>query len=114
VQIIKVWVDAEGKFRESVHDVAGGKNSADVDRDSCRPRGKGADRLCGLWRDPDFDPAIAAVYYARVLENPSCRWHAWECNSLPEGSRPPGCSDPEVPWTIQERAWTSPIWYQPG
>jgi hypothetical protein len=66
-----------------------------------------------VWRDPEFDPARAAVYYARVLENPSCRWHAYQCNALPEQGRPPGCSDPEVPWTIQERAWTSPIWYTP-
>jgi hypothetical protein len=53
------------------------------------------------------------VYYARVVENPSCRWHVWECSALPEAERPAGCADPEVPRTIQERAWTSPIWYSP-
>jgi hypothetical protein len=114
IQIIKVWVDDEGKFHEAVHDVAGGKNGAAVEPDTCRPTGPGAATLCGQWRDPDFDPARAAVYYARVLENPSCRWHAWECNAIPKGERPPGCSDPDVPWTIQERAWTSPIWYTPA
>jgi hypothetical protein len=113
IQIIKVWVDDEGKFHQSVHEVAGSKTGATVDHDTCQPRGPGAAQLCGQWRDPDFDPARPAVYYARVLENPSCRWHAWECNALPKDSRPPGCSSTEVPWTIQERAWTSPIWYSP-
>ena len=113
IQIIKVWVDDEGKFHQAVHDVAGGKNSADVDHDTCRPQGPGEAQLCGQWRDPDFDRGRAAVYYARVLENPSCRWHAWECNKIPKELRPSGCSDPKVPWTIQERAWTSPIWYSP-
>jgi hypothetical protein len=113
IQIIKVWVDGAGSFHEAVHDVAGAPNAASVDRDSCRPRGPGSDSLCQVWRDPDFDPSRAAVYYARVLENPSCRWNAWECNALPAAERPAVCSDPAVPWTIQERAWTSPIWYTP-
>jgi hypothetical protein len=113
IQIIKVWVGDDGSFHEAVHDIAGAKNGADVDPGTCRPRGPGSDQLCGVWRDPDFDAARAAVYYARVLENPSCRWHAYDCNALPADARPPGCSDPEVPWTIQERAWTSPIWYTP-
>jgi hypothetical protein len=113
IQIVKVWVDDDGRFHEAVHEVAGERNDASVDPRSCRPRGPGHDQLCGVWRDAEFDPARAAVYYARVLENPSCRWHAYQCNALPEQRRPPGCSDPEVPWTIQERAWTSPIWYTP-
>jgi hypothetical protein len=114
IQIVKVQVEADGRYHEAVHDVAGSKNDARVERETCRPKGPGHDRLCGVWRDPDFDPARPAVYYARVLENPSCRWHAWECNALPAAERPEGCSDPSVPWTIQERAWTSPIWYEPA
>jgi hypothetical protein len=48
-----------------------------------------------------------------VLENPSCRWNAYLCNSLPVALKPPACSDATVIRTIQERAWTSPIWYTP-
>jgi len=57
---------------------------------------------------------MAAVYYARVIENPSCRWSTWHCLDIPEAERPDGCSDPRVPKTIQERAYTSPIWFEPA
>ena len=66
-----------------------------------------------MWTDPAFDPAQHAWYYARVLENPTCRWSAWECLRLPVAARPPSCDDPSVPRTVQERAWTSPVWYEP-
>ncbi|MBT4522863.1 MAG: DUF3604 domain-containing protein, partial [Halieaceae bacterium] len=46
-------------------------------------------------------------------ENPSCRWSRYDCLALPEEERPASCSDPELPTMIRERAWTSPIWYQP-
>ena len=62
--------------------------------------------------DPEFDPKRNAVYYARILENPSCRWNQIQCNTLPEEGRPVGCTNPGVPRTIQERLWTSPIWYE--
>ncbi len=61
----------------------------------------------------EFDPAQHAFYYARVIENPSCRWSHRECIALASEARPESCDDPTVPDTVQERAWTSPIWYQP-
>jgi len=112
-QIIKGWLGDDGRFHERVFDVAGGDNGASVDLDTCQPRGPGADGLCAVWSDPDFDPGRGAVYYARVLENPSCRWSQIQCNELPEEKLPAGCTDPPTPRTIQERLWTSPIWYQP-
>ncbi|GAB5450357.1 MAG: DUF3604 domain-containing protein [Halioglobus sp.] len=115
IQIIKGWIDEQGRTQQAVYDVAGDPNNgASVDPASCAVSGPGFAQLCASWRDPDFNPAVPAVYYARVLENPSCRWSAHDCLSLPESERPASCSDPELPWQIQERAWTSPIWYQPA
>jgi hypothetical protein len=114
VQIIKGWVDDEGRTHQAVYDVAGdGDNGATVDPGSCAVSGPGSKQLCNTWQDPQFDPTVPAVYYARVLENPSCRWSHHDCLSLPEEERPASCSDPDLPWQIQERAWTSPIWYRP-
>jgi len=110
-QIIKGWLDDEGLFREEVFDVAGGANDAGVDLETCTPRGAGADSLCSVWRDPAFDPGRNAVYYLRVIENPSCRWSQRQCIALPEDARPSACRNPVVPQTIQERLWSSPIWY---
>lgn len=110
VQIIKVWADASGEFHQRVFDVAGGDNGADVDRATCAPRGAGADTLCAVWRDPEFDASSASAYYARVVENPSCRWTAWHCLALADAERPPICNELE---TTRERAWSSPIWYRP-
>jgi Protein of unknown function (DUF3604) len=110
IQIVKGWVES-GESHQRVFDAAGRANGADVDLATCEPRGPGAASLCAEWTDPAFDPAQAAFYYARVLENPTCRWSTWECLALPAADRPPACSDPEVPKTIQERAWTSPIWW---
>jgi hypothetical protein len=111
-QVIKGWVDAEGAFRQEVHDVAGAANAADVDLDTCEPRGPGQRRLCTVWRDPEFDPAVDAVYYLRVLENPSCRWNQFQCLELPPEERPASCRDEAVSRTTQERLWTAPIWYE--
>ncbi|WP_321488684.1 DUF3604 domain-containing protein [uncultured Hyphomonas sp.] len=83
-------------------------NGASVDMTSCTPSNEGANELKVLWTDPDFDPARRATYYVRVLENPSCRWSTWE--AMRNGTPP----RPDVPETIQERAYTSPIWYIPG
>jgi hypothetical protein len=114
IQIIKGWIDGEGRTQQAVYDVTGlNKGDATVDPLTCQVSGQGFAQLCASWQDPDFDPAMSAVYYARVLENPSCRWSHYDCLTLPQDQRPPSCSDPELPWQIQERAWTSPIWYQP-
>jgi hypothetical protein len=114
IQVIKGWVDEQGRTHQAVYDIAGDPdNGASVDVRSCAVSGPGFSQLCAAWRDPNFDPAVAAVYYTRVLENPSCRWSQHDCLALPEDQRPASCSDPELPWQIQERAWTSPIWYQP-
>ena len=114
IQIIKGWIDSEGRTQQAIFNIAGAQDSdARVDRQTCDVSGGGFAQLCASWQDPDFDPQVAAVYYARVLENPSCRWSHYDCLSLPQEQRPASCNDPEVPWQIQERAWTSPIWYQP-
>ena len=142
VQIIKGWLDAKGATHEQVFEIAGNPdNGADVDPADCSPRGRGAVNLCTVWQDPGFDPAEDAFYYARVIENPSCRWSTLQCQAAgvnpfaenceaqaeeatarvqDEGAMGPVyhrcCLDPaEEPFyspIIQERAWTSPIWYR--
>ena len=112
IQVVKGWVGADGEFHQEVHDIANGPDlNASVDLDTCRPTAEGARSLCGVWRDPAFDPSQDAVYYARIVENPSCRWSRRLCLSLPEAQRPDGCDEGRLPDTVQERAWTSPIWY---
>jgi hypothetical protein len=112
VQIVKGWADAAGNIHQQVVDIAGGPNDATVDTETCTPSGPGANAMCGVWTDPEFDPDRGAVYYARVVENPSCRQTGWAC--LSETNRPAWCDMPELEKTVQERAWTSPIWYDPG
>ncbi|MFN8542944.1 MAG: DUF3604 domain-containing protein [Candidatus Binatia bacterium] len=114
MQIVKGWVEQDTPH-VTVYDVAGDPNNgATVDEASCTPQGAGADSLCTVWTDPDFDAAEHAFYYARVLENPSCRWSTYTCNALPPDQRPAACTDPSVARTVQERAWTSPIWFEPA
>lgn len=121
LQIIKVWYGQNGEFHQAVHDVDGrlaksagtSREPASVDLNTCEPRGQGADSLCAVWTDPDFDPNRMAAYYVRAVENPSCRWSWRTCLALPEAERPAGCTDPKIAKEIQERAWTSPIWYEP-
>jgi hypothetical protein len=120
VQIVKLWLE-RGVAQERVFEIAGdAANGADVDLATCAPRGAGAAQLCRVWHDPEFDPAEPALWYARVVENPSCRWHSHVClragvdcaAGAPRGLE--ACCDASIPRTIQERAWTSPIWYEPA
>jgi hypothetical protein len=93
IQIVKGWVDMHGEARESVYDV--------LSSDS------GAASLTGFWRDPDFDPKQPAFYYVRVLEVERPRWTTVEAAEL--GVEFEG----DVPRMIQDRAYSSPIWYRP-
>ena len=122
VQIIKGWVEnASGTPKELVYDVACSDSlSVDPETNRCPDNGArvnindcsisndvGAVELKTVWTDPDFDPSIKAFYYVRVLENPTCRWSTWD--ALKAGVAP----RPDLHKTIQERAWSSPIWYIP-
>jgi uncharacterized protein DUF3604 len=120
LQIIKGWT-VDGEHHERVYDVAcsdGGAvdpetnrcsdNGARVDLSDCSVTANvGNSELKAVWTDPDFDPAIRAFYYVRVLENPTCRWSTWD--ALRAGVAP----RPDLATTIQERAWSSPIWFVP-
>ncbi len=121
LQIIKLWVE-DGTAHEAVIDVAGDAASrASVDPESCETNGPGFPQLCAVWRDPDFDPRTPALYYARAVQNPTCRWSAFACNAAGvrcEDSSTirvgfEACCDEAYPKTVQERAWTSPVWYTP-
>lgn len=113
LQIIKVTSNAAGEVTQTVLDIAGGENDASVDPHTCTPRGAGAAALCGTWTDPDFEPSERAAYYARVVENPSCRAYTRACLNLTGDARPAACEDASIRRYAQERAWSSPIWYQP-
>jgi hypothetical protein len=142
IQIVKGWVDAEGRKHERVYDVAGdaGLGRA-LDRRSCTPDPAGEAELCAVWQDPDFDAREHAFWYARVLELPTCRWSTRQCQAAgvnpfagncraqaevaSRNARMGGASgdvygacctaeadEPFYSPLVQERAWTSPIWYQ--
>lgn len=121
LQIIKGWIDEKGERREAVYDVAGdANNGATVDLQSCQTSGTGFSRLCTVWTDPDFKQGEDAYYYSRVVQNPSCRWSQQICvangvrcdkpETIGEGFE--ACCAAEHRPAIQERAWSSPIWYR--
>jgi len=113
-QIVKVTAETEMVYDVACHmgapDPATHRcpdNGASVDLTTCAPVGDGAAELKSFWTDPDFQPGQHATYYARVLENPTCRWSTWE--AIRNGSPP----RESLQTTIQERAYTSPIWVAP-
>ena len=120
LQIIKGWIE-DGEPKEAVIDVAcsdGGvvdpatqrcpDNGAGVDLSTCAVTAdKGAGELMTVWQDPNFDAELKAFYYLRVLENPKCRWSTWDAIRTGVPTRP------DMHATIQDRAWSSPIWYRP-
>ena len=120
LQVVKGWI-SDGATNETVYDVACSDglvvdaethrcpdNGASVDLDICAiSEGVGAAELRTIWSDPDFEAGERAFYYLRVLENPTCRWSTWD--ALRAGVEP----RLDVSATIQERAWSSPIWYTP-
>lgn len=113
IQIIKGWLE-DGEAKEEVFDVACAQTdksgacvstSAPVDLSDCSwSDNAGAPELSSVWEDPDYDPAHNAFYYARVVQIPTCRWTTYD--SLRLGLTPPT----DVPATVTEMAWSSPIW----
>ena len=121
IQIVKGWLDADGKRQEKVYDVVWAGDRKPDSKGKLPPVGNtvdvatatwsntiGAPELITVWQDPDFDPAQPAFYYARVIEIPTPRWTAYD--AMRYGISMP----PEVPMITKERAYTSPIWYTPG
>jgi len=120
IQIVKGWMNADGKAEEKVYDVvwsddrkpgADGKlppvgNTVDVEN-ATWSNSIGEPEMITVWTDPDFDPNQRAFYYARVIEIPTPRWTAYEAKRFDVDMTE------EVPMTTQERAYTSPIWYTP-
>ena len=82
---------------------------ATLDLGTCTSDAAGSGEMCVEWTDPDWTAGEEAIYYVRVLEQPTCRWSWRDCLSVPESERPGVCSDPTVSPSVQERAWTSPI-----
>jgi hypothetical protein len=121
LQIIKGWID-DGGTHEKVYDVACSDgmvpdpvthrcadNGAKVDLSNCaHSTNVGDDELKAWWTDPEFDPGQRAFYYGRVLENPTCRWSTWDAIRSDVEPRP------DIAKTLQERAWSSPIWIMPA
>ncbi len=79
IEVIKGWVDAAGEGHIEVVRIAGDASGPSRTASCGVPTAGEPERLCGRYTDPDFDPAERAFYYARVLENPSCRWNTWLC-----------------------------------
>ena len=119
VQIVKGWLDADGSLKEKVHDVVWSGDRKPGADGKLPPVGNtvegarytnsiGEALLMGYWRDPDFDPSERAVYYVRVLEIPTPRWTTIDAAVF-------GVERPDLATvSIQERAYTSPIWFTPA
>lgn len=110
LQIVKGWVE-DGQGYTAVFDVAGTPLDG-ADPTTCALPEEGASSLCTVWTDPEWVEGQRAVYYLRVLEEPTCRWSTVQCLGLPEEERPASCSDAAIPDLVRERAWSSPIWVE--
>lgn len=122
IQIIKGWLDKAGEPQEKVYNVVW-SGDRKLDKDGNLPsigntvdvanatwtNTIGSSELITVWQDPDFDPSLKAFYYARVIEIPTPRWTAYDKAYFADAK----FSD-EVPMTVTERAYTSPIWYTPS
>jgi hypothetical protein len=120
VQVVKGWLDKAGKLHEKIYNVALSDGRSENRKGKVKPVGStvdvknatysntiGAAELRSLWTDPDFDPALRAVYYVRVLEIPTPAWPAYDQKRF-------GVNIPDsAPKVVQNRAYTSPIWYTP-
>ncbi len=121
IQIIKGWVDAGGNTHDKVFDVVWSGERKPGSNGKLPPVGNTVDlktatyrntigdaQLTTVWQDPEFDPSVEALYYARVIEIPTPRWTTYDSvrAGLPLLDT--------VPATITERAWSSPIWYSPS
>ena len=121
IQVIKGWLDGSGKTQEKIWDVAvSGDRKIEADGRCNTPVGNtvnvpdasykntiGAPMLFGYWKDPNFDAKQRAFYYVRVIEIPTPRWTTYDAKIF--GVKlPPNC-----PTSIQDRAYTSPVWYTP-
>ncbi len=120
IQIIKGWVDSDGEPQSRIYNVAlSGDRKPDADgqippvgntvneADASYTNAIGDVQLSVAWTDPDFDASQYALYYARVLQIPTPRWSTYDAART-------GLKRPvDLPVSIQERAWTSPIWYTP-
>ena len=120
IQVVKGWLDANGKSQTKIYNVVwSGKRKLDANGklpsvgntvnipDASYTNTIGSAELKTVWTDPDFNPSEPAYYYLRVLEIPTPRWSTFDAKAL--GIAPPK----DFPATIQERAWSSPIWYNP-
>jgi len=120
IQMIKGWVSPGGEPREKIYDIAlsdGRKPRADgkvpavgntVNAAAANYTNDiGETELSAVWTDPDFDPASHAFYYVRLIEIPTPRWSTYDAKTLGQAPRA------DLPVSIQERAWSSPIWYRP-
>ena len=120
IQVVKGWLDAEGNTQERVYDVAWSDQRIPDENGKLPPVGDtvdlavpnwtntiGAAELGTVWTDPEFDPSLKAFYYARVIEIPTPRWTAYDRVKF----------NVEFPDNVtlkgQERAYSSPIWYNP-
>ena len=121
IQVVKGWIDASGQKHEKIFDVAWAGDRKPGKDGKLPPIGNtvdaktatytnriGAGELAAAWTDPEFRPGERAVYYVRVLEIPTPRWSTYDSVRL--GKPLPK----DLPLTIQERAWSSPIWYTPS